>query len=87
MTGLPSLAAFTFKSPNVIALNTRFTIELLRRGFLGFWQFKPSLAHQPADLSQYQSAVDAVFALVAATPAMSIDTLLAHSAFQRLTQE
>jgi glutamate-1-semialdehyde aminotransferase len=87
VTGLPSLAAFAFKGPNAIALNTRFTIELLRRGFLGFRQFKPSLAHQPADLSQYQNAVDEVFALIAADPAMSIDTPLAHSGFQRLTQE
>jgi glutamate-1-semialdehyde aminotransferase len=87
VTGLPSLAAFAFKSPNAMALNTRFTIELLRRGFLGFRQFKPSLAHQPADLSQYQSAVDEVFALIAADPAISIDTPLAHSGFQRLTQE
>jgi glutamate-1-semialdehyde aminotransferase len=87
VTGLPSLAAFTLKSPNAIALNTRFTIELLRRGFLGFRQFKPSLAHQSADLSQYQNAVDEVFALIAADPALSIDTPLAHSGFQRLTKE
>lgn len=87
VTGLPSLAAFAFKSPNAIALNTRFTIELLKRGFLGFRQFKPSLAHQPADLSQYQNAVDEVFALIAADPTISIDTPLAHSGFQRLTKE
>jgi glutamate-1-semialdehyde aminotransferase len=87
VTGLPSLAAFAFKCPNAMTLNTRFTIELLRRGFLGFRQFKPSLAHQPADLSQYQSAVNEVFALIAADPAISIDTPLAHRGFQRLTQE
>jgi glutamate-1-semialdehyde 2,1-aminomutase len=87
VTGLPSLAAFAFKSPDAMALNTRFTIELLRRGFLGFRQFKPSLAHQAADLSRYQSAVDEVFALIAADPAVRIDTPLAHSGFQRLTQE
>ncbi|OFZ97447.1 MAG: aminotransferase class III [Betaproteobacteria bacterium RIFCSPLOWO2_02_FULL_62_17] len=87
VTGLPSLAAFAFKSSDAMALNTRFTIELLRRGFLGFRQFKPSLAHQPADLSQYQTAVDEVFALIAADPAARIDTPLAHSGFQRLTKE
>jgi glutamate-1-semialdehyde aminotransferase len=87
VTGLPSLAAFAFQGPNAMALNTRFTIELLRRGFLGFRQFKPSLAHEPADLEQYQNAVAEVFGLIAADPAISIDTPLAHSGFQRLTQE
>ena len=61
--------------------------EMLRRGFLGFRQFKPSLAHQPADLSQYQNAVNEVFALIAADPAGSIDTPVAHTGFQRLTKE
>lgn len=87
VTGLPSLTAFAFKSANAMALNTRFTIEMLRRGFLGFRQFKPSLAHQPADLSQYQNAVNEVFALIAADPTGSIDTPVAHTGFQRLTKE
>ncbi|MBT9614051.1 MAG: aminotransferase class III-fold pyridoxal phosphate-dependent enzyme [Burkholderiales bacterium] len=87
VTGLPSLAAFAFKSANTIALNTRFTIEMLKRGFLGFRQFKPSLAHQPTDIEKYQIAVNEVFALIAADPASSIDTPLAHTGFQRLTKE
>lgn len=88
VTGLPSLAAFAFDSPNAMALNTRFTIEMLRCGFLGFRQFKPSLAHQPADLSQYQSAVIEVFALIAADPAaVSLDTPIAHTGFHRLSKE
>jgi len=87
VTGLPSLAAFAFQSPNAMALNTRFTIEMLRRGFLGFRQFKPSLAHQPTDLSQYQNAVSEVFALIAAEPAGSLDTPVAHAGFHRLSKE
>jgi glutamate-1-semialdehyde aminotransferase len=88
VTGLPSLAAFAFKSPNVAALNTFFTVEMLKRGFLGFRQFKPSLAHQSTDLDQYQLAVAEVFALLAADPeASQLETPVHHSGFQRLTKE
>lgn len=88
VTGLPSLAAFAFKSPNAIALNTRFTIEMLKRGFLGFRQFKPSLAHQVTELGQYQNAVNEVFGLLAVDPTASqLDTPVHHSGFQRLTKE
>lgn len=88
VTGLPSLAAFAFKSPNAAALNTRFTIEMLKRGFLGFRQFKPSLAHQAADLDLYQNAVDEVFGVLAADPTASqLDSPVHHSGFQRLTKE
>jgi glutamate-1-semialdehyde aminotransferase len=88
VTGLPSLAAFAFKSSNAAVLNTRFTIEMLKRGFLGFRQFKPSLAHQSADLDQYQTAVGEVFKLLAADPTASqLDSPVHHSGFQRLTKE
>ena len=88
VTGLPSLAGFAFKSPNVAALNTYFTVEMLKRGFLGFRQFKPSLAHQSTDLDQYQLAVAEVFALLAADPEAShLETPVHHSGFQRLTKE
>jgi glutamate-1-semialdehyde aminotransferase len=88
VTGLPSLAAFAFKSPHATALETRFTVEMLKRGFLGFRQCKPSLAHQAADLDQYRKAVDEVFTLLAADPeASQLDTPVHHSGFQRLTKE
>lgn len=88
VTGLPTLAAFSFKSSNATALNTRFTIEMLKRGFLAFRQFKPSLAHHSTDLDKYQDAVDEVFGLLAADPAASqLDTPVHHSGFQRLTKE
>lgn len=88
VTGLPTLAAFGFKSPNANALNTRYTVEMLKRGILGFRQFKPSLAHLPSDLDTYQIAVDEVFKLLAADPAGSLlDTSIHHSGFQRLTKE
>jgi len=88
VTGLPSLAAFAFKSPNAVALNTCFTIEMIKRGFLGFRQFKPSLAHQATDLDLYQNAVDEVFSVLAADPTASqLDSPVHHSGFQRLTKE
>lgn len=88
VTGLPTLAAFGFKSPNANALNTRYTVEMLKREILGFRQFKPSLAHLPSDLDTYQIAVDEVFKLLAADPAGSqLDTPVHHSGFQRLTKE
>ena len=88
VTGLPSLAAFAFRSSNTAALNTYFTIEMLKRGFLGFRQFKPSFAHQPTDLDQYKRAVNDVFNLIKTDPTASkLDTAIHHSGFQRLTKE
>jgi len=88
ITGLPSLAAFGFKSKFASALNTRFTIEMLQRGFLGFRQFKASLAHDNSALDAYKSAVDQVFKKLAQDPeGRDLQSPLHHSGFQRLTKE
>jgi glutamate-1-semialdehyde aminotransferase len=88
VTGLPSLAAFSFKARHPMGMNTRFTIEMLQEGFLGFRQFKPSLAHQGEDLSLYSSAVFRVFAKLSADPECNeLDTPKHHAGFQRLTKE
>lgn len=88
VTGLPTLAAFSFKNPAATAMNTRFTIEMLKRGFLGFRQFKPSLAHQSAELDKYQRAVGEVFGILTTDPhGKGLDTPVHHSGFQRLTKE
>ena len=88
VTGLPTLAAFAFVSDQSRALNTRFTVEMLKEGFLGFRQFKPALAHGAGVLSAYQGAVDRVFAALAADPACRLlETPQHHVGFQRLTQE
>jgi len=87
-SGLPTLAAFAFQHPQAVAMNTRFTIEMLRRGFLGFRQFKASLAHGPAELDAYATACDEVFGLLSALPADALlQTPPHHSGFQRLTKE
>jgi len=88
VTGLPSLAAFAFQSPKPMEMNTRFTIEMLKEGFLGFRQFKPSQAHSQPDLNQYAVAVSKVFERIAADPeCFALDTAKHHGGFQRLTKE
>ena len=88
VTGLPSLAAFSFKTKYPLDMNTRFTIEMLKEGFLGFRQFKPSLAHKASDLNLYSSAVARVFAKLSADPdCQELNTPRHHLGFQRLTRE
>ncbi|PZP27069.1 MAG: aminotransferase class III [Roseateles depolymerans] len=88
VSGLPTLAAFGFQHAQAVALNTRFTVEMLARGFLGFRQFKASLAHGPAEMSAYAQACDEVFALLARLPEQALlDTPPHHAGFQRLTKE
>lgn len=88
VTGLPTLAAFAFKSPHSMALNTCFTIEMLKEGFLGFRQLKASLAHRDTELDKYAASVEKVFKNLAADPECNaLDTPNHHSGFQRLTKE
>jgi glutamate-1-semialdehyde 2,1-aminomutase len=88
VSGLPTLAALSFVNGHQAESNTRFTIEMLRRGFLGFRQFKPSFAHDAQALDAYAVAVDQVFAELAADVDCSkLDTPKHHSGFQRLTKE
>ena len=69
-------------------MNTRFTIEMLKQGFLGFRQFKPAQAHSQSELNQYAVAVNKVFDIIAADPdCLALDTADHHSGFQRLTKE
>ncbi len=87
VTGLPSLTAFAFKARHPLELNTRFTIEMLKEGFLGFRQFKPSLAHNSDDLSFYEVAVGRVFGMLSADlECTKLDTPKHHSGFQHLTK-
>ena len=88
ISGLPTLANMAFKARHPIGMNTRFTIEMLKEGFLGFRQFKPSLAHSKHDLDLYAKAVDRVLGLLATDPeCMELDTPKHHAGFQRLTKE
>ncbi len=88
ISGLPTLPGFAFEHGKALELNTRFTIEMLIRGFLGFRQFKPSLAHGQAELDAYKAAADDVFSQLAGlSDADLLETPVAHSGFHRLTKE
>ena len=88
ISGLPTLANFTFQHEKSIDLNTRFVSEMLQRGFLAFRQFKPSLAHSISEIEQYGQATDQVFELLSNLPDHKIAlTPLAQTGFQRLTKE
>ena len=88
VSGLPTLANFSFDSPHNQAMQTFFTIEMLQHGFLGFRQFKPAYAHSVADVQAYASAVDQVFAALAGRdPEQLLNTPPAHAGFHRLTKE
>jgi len=88
ITGLPTLAAFSFKAPHPRGMNTRFTVEMLKEGFLGFRQFKPSLAHTSVVLDLYEISVGKVFGLLAEDlECLILDTPKHHVGFQRITKE
>ena len=88
VSGLPTLSAFGFKSKQSKELNTRFVVEMLQRGFLGFRQFKPSLAHSEGELDKYNSAVEDVFELLSRLPKDQIlNSEVAHISFKHLTKE
>jgi len=88
VTGLPTLAAFEFKNDKSMDLNTRFVIEMLQRGFLGFRQFKPSLAHSDTELEKYKNAVEEVFSILSRLPDDKIiSSPVAHAGLYRLTKE
>ena len=88
ISGLPSLGSFYFNNPDNQIIQTFFTIEMLKRGFLGFRQFKPSFAHKKEHLIKYKKAIDQVFSLIKDTaPELMLTTPPAHSGFKRLTKE
>ena len=71
-----------------MGMNTRFTIEMLKKGFLGFCQFKPSLAHTNEVIDLYESAVGKIFGTLADDlECLKLDTPKHQAGFQRLTKE
>jgi glutamate-1-semialdehyde 2,1-aminomutase len=63
-SGLPSLSHFSLGYPDAQALNTYFTQLMLARGYLGWHQFKPSLAHTAADIDAYLTVCEETFAIL-----------------------
>jgi glutamate-1-semialdehyde 2,1-aminomutase len=88
ISGLPTLAAFSFYSDNDFKMSTRFSIEMLKRGFLGFRQFKPSYSHDDDVIKKYESAIKEVFKIIKNDPeSVLLDTPVQHMGFTRLTKE
>ena len=88
VSGIPTLGALAFPGQNSQIINTFFVIEMLKLGFLGFRQFKPSYAHSFKDLKLYSNALDIVFEKVSKTSIEEmLKTPVAHSGFFRLTKE
>jgi glutamate-1-semialdehyde aminotransferase len=88
LSGLPTLASFSFESDNADKMNTCFSIEMLKRGFLGFRQFKPSYAHTNEIIEKYRTAVMESFKIIKNDPNfLMLDTSLQHSGFNRITKE
>lgn len=88
ISGIPTLGHFAIPGTHSQEINTFFVIEMLKRGFLGFRQFKPSFAHSINEVEKYSDAVDEVFSLIAKTPPDALlKTPIAHLGFHRLTKE
>jgi glutamate-1-semialdehyde aminotransferase len=92
ISGLPTLAAFSFEHPQNKVMLTLFTQEMLIRKILGFRQFKASWAHQHTHLKIYETAVHEVFSIISeALKKENLSALLkttpAHDGFFRLTKE
>jgi glutamate-1-semialdehyde 2,1-aminomutase len=88
ISGLPSLNHISFLNDSTQGANTYFVIEMIKRGILGYRQFKPSFAHQLTDVGVYSEAVDDIFAGIAAGEHKNFkDSELAHVGFKRLMKE
>ena len=69
-------------------MNTIFTIEMLKAGYLGFRQFKPSLAHKEEFIGDYEKEVCKIFKkLKSERFCEELDTSVHHTSFLRLTKE
>ncbi len=88
ISGLPTLGHLGFQDEGAQQKYTYFTIEMLKEGFLGYRQFKPSFAHTADLIPAYARAVDRIFGEISRRdPAQLLDTLPAHTGFHRLTKE
>jgi len=59
--GLSCLPEFRLELPEGKLLTTLFVKRMLERGYLAFFQFKPSWAHQEEHLTRYLADVETVF--------------------------
>ena len=61
---------------------------MLEDGFLGFRQFKPSLAHKDEHLAEYEKAIDRIFQVLSLDKTgAALSTPVHHARFEYLTKE
>lgn len=65
ISGIDTLGHFDFEYPNQLAIRTLFTQMMLDKGFLAWFQFKVSYAHQDRHFRLYAKALAEVFPLLA----------------------
>jgi glutamate-1-semialdehyde 2,1-aminomutase len=88
VSGIPTLCHLGFSDDAALRIATFFTIEMLKRGFLGYRQFKPSFAHTKKDVNTYATAVDEIFEQISASkPFNLLKSAPAQQGFHRLTKE
>jgi glutamate-1-semialdehyde 2,1-aminomutase len=90
VSGLKSLATFSFLDDQALEMKTFFTQEMLKRGYLATTAFYASLAHEPDILAGYRTEMSSVFAAIGAAikNGDNIEDLLdgpvCHAGFKRL---
>lgn len=84
VSGIPSLAAMSFTGKHSLELNTILVTEMLKLKILGFRQFKPSYAHKPEHIKEYEDAVDYVFDRISKYGLELLESPPAHIGFSRL---
>lgn len=90
ITGIPSLANFTFSSPNHQAYKTYLTQEMLKKGFLAGTTLYASIAHEEKYLEKYFTELDKVFEKIKKFETDQLDVYdllegpVIHNGFKRL---
>lgn len=90
ISGIPSLASFTFNSSKADFYRTYLTQAMLEKGFLAGTTFYSSIAHNENHLKQYQFALDQVFKMISKFEnekedvKLHIKGPLVHKGFKRL---
>ena len=89
VTGLPSIASFSFEGPNALAYKTLITQEMLGKGYLASNLIFSSIAHTPEIIEGYFQALSPIFSSIKeCEDGRDIYSMLkgpvCHSGFKRL---
>ena len=89
VTGLPSIASFSFEGPNALAFKTLITQEMLGKGYLASNLIFSSIAHTPEIIEGYFQALSPIFSSIKeCEDGRDIYSMLkgpvCHSGFKRL---